>query len=945
MSEPKLISPLLDNFMIGDPISDHNGIKCCPAMDTITGNKYIIKIISVPSSPSRIDALLLTGAIQSREEAQQYFEDRTKALVQEIEILQSLARQEGYLPYNGYQVVPMEDSVGYDIYIMTPYRRSLLRQFTKQPLTQLDAVNLGLDICSALTACRRSGYVFINLKPSNIYISENGEYKISDLGFLNLNALKYASIPDHYIGDYTAPEIADAFSSPNETMDVYALGRILYEIFNGGSLPDRMTASIDAPAYADDELAQIILKACDPNPENRWEDPVQMGQMLISYMQKNGVSHAPIVPSVPENQEDGINAEEIDLSSVEEAEKIQEIPSETEEILAEVDNLIAQEETTEDTHITDDSIAADVVDETTDEIADILTQADMLAALEVPQPVVAPEPVEIVLPKEEPIISDNEDNETISETEESISENQFIETEQEENMAQTPKKKSNWLRATLIILLFLSLIAGGFFFFKYYVIKTVDNLEIVGSKDDLTVKITSQIDDALLTVSCQDNFGKIITLPVTDDTVQFSDLLPNTDYTITVNITGFHILTGKTTGNYFTPLKTTVTDCKVEIGETAGSAILTFGVSGPDSKKWNFTYSAPGQQEKTVIFEDHKLILNGLKEQEIYTGYLTPVDDLFIDEAQPIIFTANKLVQASNVQIVSCTAGKLLVKWQAPDSVSVGSWTVRCHNETTFDETVTTKNTYYEFSVPDCSDSYTVEVKAEGQKAYQTDKIGKNTVTVTSISADVSLDGEITLTWESQSTPEKGWLITYGVNGSEMNHTITSNENSVKLSPVAPSAKYTFAVYSADSVETLVEAVSCNTANAVDLLMTIGEKEYAKKNFQFSLCTRPETGNWTHQDPAVTNTQSFSVGQFAGFVLFLDQKAVDSEDEIIFGFIILDENGYLVSAETAALTWNTMWDNSYCYLNIPSMPQEAGYYTISVLINSQQAFQQAFVME
>ena len=29
MSEPKLISPLLDKFIMGDPISEHDGVQCC----------------------------------------------------------------------------------------------------------------------------------------------------------------------------------------------------------------------------------------------------------------------------------------------------------------------------------------------------------------------------------------------------------------------------------------------------------------------------------------------------------------------------------------------------------------------------------------------------------------------------------------------------------------------------------------------------------------------------------------------------------------------------------------------------------------------------------------------------------------------------------------------------------------------------------------------------
>ena len=62
MSDRKLVSPLLDGFQMGSPISEHNGVRCCPAMRENSDDKYIVKIISIPSSQNQLDALLLTGA-------------------------------------------------------------------------------------------------------------------------------------------------------------------------------------------------------------------------------------------------------------------------------------------------------------------------------------------------------------------------------------------------------------------------------------------------------------------------------------------------------------------------------------------------------------------------------------------------------------------------------------------------------------------------------------------------------------------------------------------------------------------------------------------------------------------------------------------------------------------------------------------------------------------
>ncbi|MBQ7331050.1 MAG: fibronectin type III domain-containing protein [Oscillospiraceae bacterium] len=305
MSEPKLISPLLDGFVMGDPISKHHGVCCCPAMELSTENKYIVKIISVPASQVQLDALLLSGAYSSKEDALAYFSQMSETVCQEAKLLKRLSELEGFAGYTDWQVVPMEDGTGFDVYLLGSYRKTLERQFHQEPMTHLGAVNLGLDLCAALTVARRTGNLYVNLKPSNIYLKENGEYQIGDLGFIPLDSLKYASLPEKYHSSYTVPEVTDAYSSLNDTLDTYAVGLILYQAFNNNTLPYSGFAPsepLDPPAYADYEIAEIILKACAVDPAQRWEDPVQLGQALVSYLQRNTVNDTPILPPVVEEE-------------------------------------------------------------------------------------------------------------------------------------------------------------------------------------------------------------------------------------------------------------------------------------------------------------------------------------------------------------------------------------------------------------------------------------------------------------------------------------------------------------------------------------------------------------------------------------------------------------------------------------------------------------------
>lgn len=477
MSDPKLISPLLDGFAMGEPISEHDGVRCCPAIDESTGEKYIVKIISIPASQVKLEALLLSGAYPDQEAAVKYFKDLADGVVEEAKTLKQLSQMEGFLPYVNWQIRPMDDEKGYDIYLLGTYKHSLRRTFRMEPMTHLRAVNLGLDLCAALAVCRRAGYLFVDLKPENVFLNAQNEFRISDLGFVRLNSLKYASLPERYRSAYTAPEITDAFSSLNETLDIYAVGLILYQAYNNGVLPFEGSPdpnqALPPPEYADYEMADIILKACSPKPEDRWQDPMQLGQALVTYMQRNGANDTPIVPMAsispeplkqepPEPEEakppeESETPQEPSEASEEEPKTVSDTESEEEDASEETeseekDAVTQVEETTaeetddhdepegaiesepeaependagddlenlsflndmEETDTNPDDIS---YQEVTDEVSEILNQVDDIVAHPVPDPVVAPEPIDVPMP--EPILPDSPEEEPKENTEE-----------------------------------------------------------------------------------------------------------------------------------------------------------------------------------------------------------------------------------------------------------------------------------------------------------------------------------------------------------------------------------------------------------------------------------------------------------------------------------------------------------------------------------------------
>ena len=330
MSELKLVSPLLDQMSVEEEIAGHNGCTCYALRHVQSGERFVVKRISVPASDLQVRALILSGAYPDDAAVHAYYGSVAEDIKNELDTGMRLAENGYFAGASSYQIEPKESGIGYDVYILYPRMVSLRAFLDHSAMTGLRAVNLGIDLCDALTACRDAGYLFENLKPENVFLTQSGRFLLGDLGLAPLEDLQYASVPENYLGPYSAPELSAITASPNPTIDLYAVGMLLYRIYNGnhGPFEDEATGeamadklrltgkAMPTPIYADYELAAIILKTCAPRPEDRFQTPAELKQALVYYMQRNEVSDTLIVPPIvtpeaplaPEAETDGEDA-------------------------------------------------------------------------------------------------------------------------------------------------------------------------------------------------------------------------------------------------------------------------------------------------------------------------------------------------------------------------------------------------------------------------------------------------------------------------------------------------------------------------------------------------------------------------------------------------------------------------------------------------------------
>ena len=942
MSEPKRISPLLDGFTIGSAVSDHDGVRCYPALKDNSEKKYIVKIISIPASQTQLDALLLTGAFSEPSAAMDYFKELADHVEREATALKNLSRVEGFLSFEGWQVVPMEGRLGYEIYLLSSYRHTLESYVRRNNMTHLGTVNLGIDICSALSAARRAGWIYADLKPSNIFISENKEYRIGDLGLMELDGLALADLPGKYHSAYTAPELTDDMISPNTTMDTYALGMILYQIFNEGQLPQVSHPTEDIlppPNNADYEMAEIILKACAPNPSDRWEDPVQMGQALVAYMQRNTVNDIPIIPPAAK-LDDTIEA--ADLSHPNRDETLpgmnDEQPLDTAELSGEMSEMIAQA----DELISHEPPAPPVVPETA--TVEQL-EAEVRKATEEKEQ-------EDTLRQAEAEAQAHEDHLAAKKAEEEKAALEKAESEPAETRKKARKEQTNLdtqrrrarvkrvLVSLVTILLTCTLLVGGYLFYTGYYIQMVHSLSVTGSEDDMSVRLDTDIPDDLLTVICTDTYGNTKHQPVLNGSADFTGLLPDMLYKIRVEIEGFHKLSGSTTHEYVTPAETKIASYTAATGPESGSVILSFTVDGPDSEQWTVTCTAEGEEPVTDTFTGHIVTVTGLTVGKTYTIRLDPVTELYIPGSNSLEFTAASIVIAENLKIVVSGEDAITVTWNEPEDSNVSEWTVRCYNTDGYDQTITTDQLTTTFDGITFGTAYAVEVTAAGMTQPARASITANPLTVTGIQVDDSNQEQLTVSWTFDGeAPDGGWLLLYTIDGNGQTQVVQCPENQGIIEVRVPAATYDLTIQAANGSTVFNDAHSYTTPNA-KIYRNDTQKIFEKYHSQFlfvDLLKTPAKENWNHTDVHRSQfTTTFRTGDPISIHLYYMVDFYIYHESVSVMYVIRDSEGNVISdlISMENRDWqDDMWNGPnyhYCCLDIPKIPTEPGTYTLGL---------------
>ena len=253
--------------------------------------KAALKHITIPRDDSEIEELVSDGYDMA--DVSQRYDSYLKDIVREYAIMASLKGNPNIVDCDDLDYHPREGKPGWEIFI----RMELLSPMAKvlEPgRAEEQARQVGTDICRALELCGRQHIVHRDIKPQNILLSRQGQYKLGDFGVAKVASRTTAGTR---VGTfrYMAPEVYNG-RPYGATADVYSLGLVLYWMLNRrrgpfAPLPPAVPTArqeeeaqgrrlrgdpLPPPADGSEELKRIVLKACAYAPEDRYHDAKEM---------------------------------------------------------------------------------------------------------------------------------------------------------------------------------------------------------------------------------------------------------------------------------------------------------------------------------------------------------------------------------------------------------------------------------------------------------------------------------------------------------------------------------------------------------------------------------------------------------------------------------------------------------------------------------------------
>jgi hypothetical protein len=266
-----------------------------------------MKMIPVPKEPGEVQDLLNSG--YDRYSINQRYKADLDNIRKEYSMMALLKGNANVVYCDDICDEPNPDGIGWKLYI----RMEMLTPLTKvlaDPFSEAQVIKVGMDLCNALTACKRKNIIHRDIKPANIMVAEDGNYKLGDFGVAKtMEGTSGGTKTGTY--NFMAPEVYN--NRPyGQSADLYSLGMVLYWMLNrrcGPFLPLPPTVptasqmenakerrfggeQLPPPVNGSQALKQIVLRACAFDPAQRYTTPEELYADLAEVAKTQPEDHS-----------------------------------------------------------------------------------------------------------------------------------------------------------------------------------------------------------------------------------------------------------------------------------------------------------------------------------------------------------------------------------------------------------------------------------------------------------------------------------------------------------------------------------------------------------------------------------------------------------------------------------------------------------------------------
>lgn len=309
----KTLEPIFGSWYVDSKLAEGRSSKVFKVYKTTDGvTEFLaLKTVKFPANDKELSRVIESGKYKTVGE---YLDTLEEAVTENMNKMLSLRTNPNIVRFDNFHIVK-ESSCFYVVMLM-----ELLSPFSEKvkvnDITVKDAVKIGRDLCSAAEGFRNIGIIHHQIKPENIYVDAEGNFKLGDFGISNI-----AGRVRNEVSPYMAPEVYSG-AAYDTSSDIYSIGVLLYKLLNNNRLPflpeypapvslaDREAAfekqmrgePLRAPAKADMETAKIIAKAIAYRQSDRYFSPVLMKTEFDRYedIMNSSAEPAPSYQSIPQ---------------------------------------------------------------------------------------------------------------------------------------------------------------------------------------------------------------------------------------------------------------------------------------------------------------------------------------------------------------------------------------------------------------------------------------------------------------------------------------------------------------------------------------------------------------------------------------------------------------------------------------------------------------------